>query len=393
MSENQKDAPKPTKNPENDEKPEETKNRKLNKGPPTFPPNFTKRPKATITGITSAWSKTRKINLNPFGTPFNPADPFAPKPPKPTPNPTDAFNKYANSTSIAPTFAPTVDLTKFDQVKSSHPFKKAQKKRKMDKMAKKVKWDMESSDKVEQEKWESIWRMKAPTGKRPPIRVFGGTVSRKTELRIQRKYCPEQFGLDHNGNKIKENLENKTRDELIEKVLYLGTENEALQQILDESTTEEPKQEELTNRKLKIKNKHVSTTIEEMNTAIAIMSSAFTDINTHLANFGLGHIDTSATYKRKSAGRGHAVLNMPNGGSFQLDGQLSRNNSYNPKNFSKIRKSKNPKNPTKTPKPTNTDAETQTTKNTADATNNANMSDEDNEDAQSQKPIPDDFKD
>ena len=190
------------------------------------------------------------------------------------------------------------------------------------------------------------------------------------------------------ANKEPSKLENRSTDELIENVLDLGTDKRALEEIIEKMTAKNSNTEQtVTNRQLKIKNVHISTTLEEMNTAIGMRSQAFTDINTHLANFGIGHIDTSATYKRKSDGRGYAVLTLPNGGGvFQLDGRLAGRAGYNP-----CKTSNSPG-----PNVKMSNAGTQTEENNADVLtgNNDEAADEAMEDEVfSQKPVPDDFKD
>jgi len=138
---------------------------------------------------------------------------------------------------------------------------------------------------------------------------------------------------------------------------------------------------------------HVSTTLEEMNTAIAMRSQAFVDINTHLASFGLGHVDIAATFKRKSGGRGYATLTMPNGGGvFYLDGKLAGRTGYNPTDF-KIKQARNVK-------MSNARTQTKCTQNNIETQVNmtedeALMSDEEDleEAVDTQRTIPDDFKD
>ena len=183
-------------------------------------------------------------------------------------------------------------------------------------------------------------------------------------------------------------LENRSKDELIENVLDLGTDKRALEEIIEKMTAKNNNNEKIiTNRQLKIKNVHISTTLEEMNTAIGMRNQAFTDVNTHLANFGLGHVDISATHRRKSDGRGYAILTLPNGGGvFQLDGRLAGRSGYNPESM-KVNPGPNVK---------ISNAETQTTEaadETADEVADEAADEMMEEEIFSQKPVPDDFKD
>ena len=432
QTENQAENRSSTKNPE----------KATNQGPPTIPPNFPstarptfiKRPTSNRTAPTTTWSKTHKTTQNPFGTPFNPADPFAHKPATNTYSSTPVFlNGKPNSTRqnrklVKLTDEDLEDLCPFKRLQREQTKKKLEKRKKVEEKVEERVWtdEMEEKmkfyDKIFEEKQESVDRLtvimekeeeerekKAKMEKkkkkgindmlkvRPENRkqwknneIFDGNTSKiegKVDVNGNFSFIPISTKSKRTTNENQENLENNTREELIEKVLNLNTQNTALEEILAQSN---PNQEEMTNRKLKIKNKHVSTTLEEMNTAISMRGAAFNDINAHLANFELGFVDTAATYKRKSAGRGYAVLIIPNGGgSFQLNGKLSENNSYNPKNLTgKINR-----------KPENTDATTQTEEKENPNENDDQdeklsvLSEDDDKEVVSQKPVPDEFKD
>ena len=437
-SDNQKIRPNQSE-PENQENPNQ---QPITKGPPSIPPNFTKRPKTNRTAPPTVWSKTTNTNRNPFSTPFNPADPFSDKPIATSYTSTPAFIRgKPNSNKPG---RKTVKLTELDH-ESLCPFKRLQREEKKKKqeerrlLEERVEKKMAEDEIIWQDKRESWERLGVMMEEEERMRkveekarkmeekakkvkenmknkadllkvrhehkkpgkkfeIFNGNMEKmvqKTDVNGNYSFAPINTNEQPNNNNST-NLENSTHGELINKVLDLHTHNAALETMLEQATSNNPNQEEQTNRKLKIKNKYISTTLEEMNTAIGLRNAAFTDINMHLANFNLGFIDTAATYKRKSSGRGCAVLIMPNGkGNFQLNGKLAENNSYKAEISTKI----SAQNPEKT------NSTTQTNEANTNASKNTNMQAKNGEDEQdekmgendevefSQKPVPDEFKD